>query len=64
MHQFEELSAAFSARFNTAHFPQNPASLYQPATYFLGLGGKRIRPVLCLMGNELFEEMPGMWPRP
>jgi geranylgeranyl diphosphate synthase type II len=62
MHQFEELSAAFSARFNTAHFPQNPASLYQPATYFLGLGGKRIRPVLCLMGNELFEEIsPHAW---
>lgn len=54
MHSFEELSAEFAARFNQGHFPDHPASLYQPAGYFLGMGGKRIRPVLCLMGNELF----------
>jgi geranylgeranyl diphosphate synthase type II len=54
MHSFEELSASFTAQFNTRHFPSHPASLYDPATYFLELGGKRIRPVLCLMGNELF----------
>ena len=54
MQSFEELSAAFAARFNTRHFPPYPGSLYDPADYFLGLGGKRIRPVLCLMGNELF----------
>ena len=54
MHSFEELSAAFAARFNNRHFPQQPSSLYDPADYFLGLGGKRVRPVLCLMGNELF----------
>ena len=54
MHSFEELSALFTTRFNSRHFPDQPASLYDPADYFLGLGGKRIRPVLCLMGNELF----------
>jgi geranylgeranyl diphosphate synthase type II len=54
MHSFEELSAAFTVRFNRRHFPTQPASLYEPAEYFLSLGGKRIRPVLCLMGNELF----------
>ncbi len=54
MHSFEALSAAFATRFATRHFPEQPASLYGPAEYFLGLGGKRIRPVLCLMGNELF----------
>ena len=54
MQSFEELSAAFAAKFNTRHFPLYPDSLYDPADYFLGLGGKRIRPVLCLMGNELF----------
>jgi geranylgeranyl diphosphate synthase type II len=54
MHSFEELSAAFADRFTERHFPDEPASLYDPAVYFLGLGGKRIRPVLCLMGNELF----------
>ncbi len=54
MHSFEALSAAFATRFANRHFPDQPASLYGPADYFLGLGGKRIRPVLCLMGNELF----------
>jgi geranylgeranyl diphosphate synthase type II len=54
MHSFEELSAAFAALFNHRHFPGHPASLYEPADYFLSIGGKRIRPVLCLMGNELF----------
>lgn len=62
MHSFEELSAAFIERFNVQHFPSHPTSLYQPADYFLGLGGKRIRPVLCLMGNELFGEIdPDSW---
>ncbi|MBS1660885.1 MAG: polyprenyl synthetase family protein [Bacteroidetes bacterium] len=54
MHSFEDLSLAFANRFNDRHFPTQPATLYDPAVYFLGLGGKRIRPVLCLMGNELF----------
>jgi geranylgeranyl diphosphate synthase type II len=54
MHSFEELSADFATRFGQGHFPAYPAGLYQPADYFLGIGGKRVRPVLCLMGNELF----------
>ena len=37
------------------HFPDNPSTLYEPGNYFLTLGGKRIRPVMCLMGNELFD---------
>ena len=55
MYSFKELSAAFSKRFNTTHFPQHPETLYAANDYFLGLGGKRIRPVMCLMGNELFD---------
>jgi geranylgeranyl diphosphate synthase type II len=31
--------------------------LYEPSAYFLKIGGKRIRPVLCLLGNELFSEL-------
>ncbi|HRE51500.1 MAG TPA: polyprenyl synthetase family protein [Flavitalea sp.] len=57
MHSFEELSALFTERFSVRHFPQTPASLYDPGEYFLGIGGKRIRPVMCLMGNELFGEI-------
>jgi len=57
MHSFKELTVAFSDRFNTSHFPKEPQSLYAANDYFLGLGGKRIRPVMCLMGNELFDDI-------
>jgi geranylgeranyl diphosphate synthase type II len=62
MYSFEALSAEFTARFQAQHFPSHPATLYEPANYFLGIGGKRIRPVLCLMGNELFGDIdPDAW---
>lgn len=57
MQRFDQLSAVFATRFDRRHFPDHPSTLYEPADYFLGLGGKRIRPVLCLMGNELFGPM-------
>ncbi len=57
MHSFEELSKLFKEKFETSHFPREPASLYDPNNYFLTLGGKRVRPVMCLMGNELFDEI-------
>jgi geranylgeranyl diphosphate synthase type II len=57
MQSFEELSGQFNNRFDTQHFPKEPATLYEPNTYFLQLGGKRVRPVMCLMGNELFDEI-------
>jgi geranylgeranyl diphosphate synthase, type II len=57
MHSFIELSKIFEGKFNTRHFPVHTASLYDPAQYILQLGGKRIRPVCVLMGNELFDEI-------
>lgn len=57
MHTFKELVAGFGERFAMRHFPETPASLYEPGEYFLSWGGKRIRPVMCLMGNELFAEI-------
>jgi geranylgeranyl diphosphate synthase type II len=62
MQSFETLSKQFSEYFSIRHFPEQPATLYEPNEYFLNLGGKRVRPVLCLMGNELFEEInPDTW---
>jgi len=55
MHSFQELVKDFANKFNMQHFPDNPSTLYEPGNYFLTLGGKRIRPVMCLMGNELFD---------
>ena len=57
MHSFNELVKIFAERFAIEHFPKHPDTLYEPGNYFLALGGKRIRPVICLMGNELFAEI-------
>lgn len=54
MHSFKELVELFGQAFRKQHFPAAPATLYEPGEYFLSWGGKRIRPVMCLMGNELF----------
>jgi geranylgeranyl diphosphate synthase type II len=62
MHSFKELSQLFEEKFNTRHFPQYPESLYDASQYILTPGGKRIRPVMCLMGNELFDKInPDSW---
>jgi geranylgeranyl diphosphate synthase type II len=58
MHSFTDLVKTFEERFIASlPFAHAPATLYDPCRYLLQLGGKRIRPVLCLMGNELFGEI-------
>ena len=34
--------------------PKHPKSLYEPVSYILQLGGKRLRPILTLMSAEIF----------
>jgi geranylgeranyl diphosphate synthase type II len=57
MYSFKELSQLFEEKFAVRHFPQYPESLYDASQYILTLRGKRIRPVMCLMGNELFDKI-------
>lgn len=54
---FQELAKSFDQRFKMRHFPNHPEKLYDAAQYLLDFGGKRIRPVICLMGNQLFDEI-------
>lgn len=55
MHSFNELVTLFEERLNnTMPFPKTPETLYEPCRYFMTIGGKRVRPVLCLMSNEMF----------
>lgn len=54
LREFEEVAREFEDRFRIRHFPGEPRRLYDGAEYLLSIGGKRIRPVLCLMANELF----------
>ncbi len=32
----------------------SPSNLYEPVRYIMGLGGKRVRPILTLLGNQLY----------
>jgi len=57
MHSFLELSKLFEEKFNVRQFPHHTESLYNPAQYILGIGGKRIRPVCVLLANELFDDI-------
>lgn len=62
MQSFEQLLKQFEEHFNKRHFPNEPASLYEASQHILSIGGKRIRPVCVLMGNELFDEIkPDAW---
>ncbi|MFN4079568.1 MAG: polyprenyl synthetase family protein [Saprospiraceae bacterium] len=56
MHSLEEL-LELTTRFGESHpFPHTPAGLYEPCDYFIGIGGKRMRPAMLLMGYELFAD--------
>ncbi|MCX6247508.1 MAG: polyprenyl synthetase family protein [Bacteroidetes bacterium] len=54
MHSISELQSILKNTFDSASFSQNPPELYDPITYTLNLGGKRIRPLLVLTGCDLF----------
>lgn len=55
MRGYDELLSFFEDYFKKAlKFNQQPIELYEPISYTLGLGGKRLRPVLCLMACEMF----------
>jgi len=42
--------------YEAAHpFPDAPSALYEPCSYMLSLGGKRLRPAMVLMGCNLFD---------
>ncbi|MBC8085480.1 MAG: polyprenyl synthetase family protein [Hymenobacter sp.] len=38
------------------HYGEQPMALYEPIRYIMGLGGKRIRPLLTLLGAHLFTD--------
>jgi geranylgeranyl diphosphate synthase type II len=57
LQSFAALSKVFEEKFNKRKFPEQPAQLYDAAQYLLTAGGKRIRPVMCLMANEMFDKI-------
>lgn len=54
MHTSTQLQEIIETAIPKIDYPEHPANLYAPIRYIMGLGGKRIRPVMVLMATELF----------
>jgi geranylgeranyl diphosphate synthase type II len=55
MHTIEELQELLAKAVSAKKYPNEPAELYEPISYIMAMSGKRMRPVLLLMGCELFK---------
>lgn len=51
-----ELNQAIDKLFAEIAFPRKPEGLYDPLRYMISIGGKRIRPRLCLYAYSLFSD--------
>ena len=58
MNTSDEILKKVNAALDALPYDRRPSSLYEPIRYVLSLGGKRIRPVLMLLGYNLFREQP------
>ncbi len=54
MQELVEYSSLIERKLSEFNFPNTPENLYNPLTYFLKLGGKRLRPVLTLLASEMY----------
>jgi geranylgeranyl diphosphate synthase type II len=54
MKKLTELQEIISVAVAKLAFPMHPAELYEPISYILSIGGKRMRPALLLMACDLF----------
>ena len=52
MHTLNEYLERVNNAIKAIPYPQQPSHLYEPITYTMDLGGKRLRPVLVLMACE------------
>ncbi|GAA3937918.1 polyprenyl synthetase family protein [Hymenobacter algoricola] len=49
-------SAKITAGLDQLHYGDQPTALYEPIRYIMALGGKRIRPLLTLLGAHAFTD--------
>ena len=54
MEQLQKLQQKIELGLSSLVVSDHPATLYEPITYFMRIGGKRIRPILTLLSAELF----------
>ena len=50
----EELQVSLNLAIENIPFQASPAELYEPISYILSLGGKRLRPALVLMAADMY----------
>ncbi|MCR5199315.1 MAG: polyprenyl synthetase family protein [Prevotella sp.] len=58
MYNADEILNKVNQALDDLAYDRKPASLYEPVKYVLSIGGKRIRPVLMLLGYNLFKDNP------
>ncbi len=60
----QHLHNYFNERLQQEFIRRSPQELYDPINYLLEVGGKRIRPLLCLIASEMFggTKEEGFWP--
>ena len=64
MEKIKQLQQDFAAFLAKTDFDGNPKELYEPIAYTILQSGKRLRPMLCLLANDMFdgEEKEALWP--
>jgi geranylgeranyl diphosphate synthase type II len=55
MQQIAELQQLFSAYLNEKRLLKEPVALYAPVNYIMSIGGKRMRPIMCLLACQCFD---------
>ena len=53
MNTIEKLQNDYNQFLNQNSFKGSPDNLYNPMNYIMSLGGKRVRPLLSMIGNQL-----------
>ena len=54
MHSIQQLQNIINKAIADTKYTEKPVELYEPISYLMELGGKRMRPVLVLVSTELF----------
>lgn len=55
LYSFDEILSTVNSEITKIKYITNPKSLFEPITYILSLGGKRVRPALALMSYNLYK---------
>ena len=64
MEKIKRLQQDFATFLEQTDFGGQPKELYEPIAYTILQSGKRLRPMLCLLANDMFggDEQQALWP--